>query len=331
MTHILLCPHALDYGGSQLGVYYWAGCLDRSRYRVSVLAMKKGGLSEKFEARFPVYYDDTGYPNIEEYIKRLKPDIVHCCPGGGSDLEYISKAARLVPVTQTVMCPREVSNYNDVAGSVVISKFVLSIQKRKERVVQIDLPLDTAGYDIRFDKGYFGLPKDKLIVGSFGNNRKENAHFLEIARYFKGDVHFVIRTDKRYGYFFGRKRITVLKDRLTEDEKMSLMKCFDIFLYPTSNEAYGMVFLEAMSQKVPIITYDDSANKEVADGGGLFAELNDKKGMMALLERLAKDPGERALLGERGYGIFKERNEPLKIAKRYEEFFETALKERGKA
>lgn len=65
MIHILICPHALDYGGSQLTVHHWAKFLDKSKFRITILAMKKGGLSDKFEANYRVYYDDVGYPNMD--------------------------------------------------------------------------------------------------------------------------------------------------------------------------------------------------------------------------------------------------------------------------
>ena len=308
-------------------LHHWAKRLDPARFRVTVLAMGRGGLSDKFEANYPVYYDDTGYPGIAGFIERLKPDIVHCAPGGGMDMPYITKAAALAPTTQTVMCPREVGNYDDVVASVVISRFVLALQSRRENIFQIDPPFDASDYSIRYGKEHFGLPAGRLIIGSLGNSRKENSHFFNIAkRYGRKDVHFVIKSDKRPGSFFGPKNLTSINRLLSEDEKMSLISCLDIFLYPTSNEAYGVVFLEAMSQKVPIITYDDSANKEAIGDGGLLAPLNDIHGMTDLLDKLVADRGLRERLGQQGYELFRERNDPEKIADKYEEFFEFCLK-----
>ncbi|MBZ0220315.1 MAG: glycosyltransferase family 4 protein [Candidatus Methylomirabilis sp.] len=327
MIHLLICPHRLDFGGSQLGIHHWARHLDRSRFMISVLAMGRGGLSEKFETHYPVFYDGPDYPNIEDYIRRLRPDIVHCAPGGGKDHEYIKRAARLTAVTQTVMCPRQAGNLDDVSGTVVLSGFVLSLQKRKENVVRIDLPFDAGEYDARYGRAHFGLPEGKLIVASIGNARKENAHFMRIARHYKNpDVHFVIRSERPYNYLFGRKRITVIKKRLTEDEKMSLMRLSDIFLYPTSNESYGMVFLEAMANMLPIITYDDAANREVVGEGGLLARLDDIQGMTAHLDKLVRDLALREELGRKGHELLGKRNDPKAIARKYEEFFIDALR-----
>ena len=333
MKHILLCPHTLDYGGTQLSVHHWAKFLDRSKYKVSILAMRKGGLSEKFEAHYPVYYDDMDYPNITDFIKKLKPDIVHACPPGGKPYDYITRAAKSVPVTQTIMCPRKADNLNDVSLSIAPSKYVLSLQTHTEKVVHINHPFDISDYNAIFNKEHFGLPNDKIIVGSLGNNRRENSHFLKIARQFKGgNVHFVIKTTLKYKHYLrhklllNKKRGTIINKFLTEDEKMSLFKCFDIFLYPTSNEAYGVVFLEAMSQKVPIISYNDTAMPEVIGEGGLLAPLHDIEGMIKLLDGLVKNEEKRRELGLAGYNLLMKRNNPQSIAKKYESFFEQVLK-----
>jgi hypothetical protein len=328
MIHILLCPHVLDYGGAQSSIHHWARHLDKERFKISVLAMGKGGFSDKYEATYPTLYDEPGYPNIGRFIKELKPDILHAAPGGGTDLAYITEAAGLTTVTQTVMCPRKAGNIKDVALSVVLSKFVLSLQEPDaENIIQIDAPFDVSDYDVKYDRAHFGLPKGKILIGSLGNARKENSHFLKIARHYSNpDVHFAIKSNQKYKYLFGRSRITSIERELTENEKLSFINCFDIFLYPTSNEAYGIVFLEAMSQKVPIVTYDDSANPETVGAGGVLTPLNDIDKMTDALDSLVKDKEARERIGQSGYSLFTERNDPQRIAKQYEAFFEGVMK-----
>jgi len=324
---ILICPHVLDYGGSQLSVHYWAKHLNRAKYEIIILAMGRGGLSKKFEDEYPVYYDDIEYPQIEKYIKKLSPDIVHACPGGGADHDYIDKAAKLVPVTQTVMCPRQPGNKDTVRKTVVPSEYVFGLQSDIQNVLHIDHPFDLSDYELnskkKYDRKSFQIPHNKIIILSFGNYRRENKHFMKIANAYKNkSVHFVIRTERKYRYFTGRDRITVINKKLNENEKISLFRIADVFLYPTSNEAYGIVFLEAMSQKTPIISYCESAMPEVIGNGGLLAPLNDIKQMMELLDHLVKNPGQRRRIGESGYRLVMRRNDPRKIAKKYEALFD---------
>ncbi|MBI2027360.1 MAG: glycosyltransferase family 4 protein [Deltaproteobacteria bacterium] len=320
MIHILLCPHALSFGGSQQSVHHWAKFLNLHKFKVSVLAEKKGGLSQKFESFYDVYYDAPGYPNIIEFIKKLNIDLIHACPGGGTSNAYIQVASQFVPITQTVMCPRAVANKEFVKKSIVLSRFVYDLQSDKTDVLHIDAPFDSEEYEYLYDRVYFGLPEDKIIVGSFGNPRKENRDFFKIASLTKDPrVHFVIKTNSKP--IFKRGNITFINRFLTENEKMSLMKQLDIFLYPTSNESYGVVFLEAMSQKVPILTYEDSANPEVVGNGGLFSPLGDYKNLALLLSKLTADETLRKDLGQKGFKLFKARNDPQLIAQKYEKIF----------
>lgn len=324
--HVLICPHCLDYGGSQLSVHHWAKFLDPARFRVSVLAMRPGGLSAKFESYYDVFYDAPGYPNIRDFIRRLRPDIVHACPPGGKPMGYIERAAALTTVTQTVMCPRPAANTRHVAMTVVPSDYVLSLQPPGYPVVKIDHPFDMGDYRQCEVRREFGLPDDKVIIGSFGNDRKENDHFFEIARRCRcEDVHFVIKARPTLRRLMKRRNLTVISRSLDEEEKIGLFRCFDVFLYPTSNEAYGIVFLEAMAQGCPVISYDDAANKEVIGPGGLFASYGDLEGMLSHLKSLVNDPRHRRRLGQAGRNLVRQRNDPRLIARHYAAMLDGAL------
>ncbi len=326
MKRILICTHPLVYGGSQLSVHHWAKFIDRTRFEPIILASAPGGLSEKFEAHYEVHYDANEYPAIDRWMDELAPDLVHACPGGGVDHEYIERAARRVPVTQTMMCPRLPGNLAVTTRVVVPSEYVLSMQREVDKIVHIDHPFDTSDYAPKFDRAYFGLPEDKTIVLSLGNERPRNDHFMKIARRYRNpDVHFVIRTPRRYLLAGFDSNITVLNRFLSEDEKLSLFRVADIFLYPTFHEAYGIVFLEAMSQRTPIISYAESAMPEVIGKGGVLAPLDDWRRMTELLDLLVHSPQQRERLGSNGYALCMKRNDPHRIAREYEAIFDDAL------
>jgi len=326
MKRILICPHPLTYGGSQLSVHHWAKFIDRERFELVILASERGGLSEKFEEHYEVHYDADEYPNIDRWIDDLSPDLVHACPGGGVEHAYIERAARRLPVTQTMMCPRLPGNLSATTKVVVPSEYVLAMQPKLDKIVHIDHPFDISDYNPEFDRAHFGLPEDGILVLSLGNNRPRNDDFMKIARSYRHpDVHFVIRTPRKYPIASRRSNITVLNRFLTEDEKMSLFRAADIFLYPTFEEAYGIVFLEAMSQRTPIISYAESAMPEVIGKGGVLAPLDDRKRMTEILDLLVRSPEQRKRLGENGYALCTSRNDPRRIATAYEKIFEDAL------
>lgn len=326
---ILICTHPLAFGGSQLSIHHWAKYLDRDRFEVVILASARGGLSEKFESHYEVHYDADEYPNIGAFLDRLRPDLVHACPGGGVDHAYIREAARRVPVTQTMMCPRRPGNLDVTERVVVPSEYVLALQPDPSKIVHIDHPFDASEYDPRFDRSHFGLPEGKLLVLSLGNDRPYNDHFVRIAQGCRHpDAHFVIRTPRRYPLASRRRNLTVLNRFVSEDEKLSLFALADVFLYPTREEAYGIVFLEAMSQRTPILSYAESAMPEVIGRGGMLAPLGDRRRLAELLDHLLDSPRQRERLGNAGFELCATRNDPRRIAARYAELFDEVLKAR---
>jgi glycosyltransferase involved in cell wall biosynthesis len=190
-------------------------------------------------------------------------------------------------------------------------------------MLHIDHPFDPSEYRVEFDRAHFGLPEDKLLVLSFGNDRPYNDHFVRIARRYRNpSVHFVIRTGRRYPLAARRGNLTVINRRVSENEKLSLFAAADIFLYPTYEEAYGIVFLEAMSQRTPILSYAESAMPEVIGRGGILAPLGDVRRLTDLLDHLVASPRQRERLGQAGHELCATRNDPRRIAARYEALYE---------
>ena len=323
MKRILICPHTLDYGGSQLSVHHWAKYLNNDQFDIHILAMKRGGLSNKIEEHYTVHYDDYEYPNIAKYIDKIAPNLVHACPAGGQNHGYIQIASQNTITTQTLMCPRDAGNIDDVDFTVVPSEYSYSLQTSTKNVAHIDHPFDLDDYAVIYDKDHFNIPKDKRIILSFGNPRKENSHFHKIAKLHKNNnnLHFVFKGSPPPGLRKKQKNITIINKYISEDEKISLFRLADIFLYPTSNEAYGIVFLEAMMHRTPIISYCDSANPEVIRNGGVLAPLNDIKTMNKLLVNLINRPNQADRLGSNGYNLVTSRNNPITISRKYEKLF----------
>jgi glycosyltransferase involved in cell wall biosynthesis len=107
---------------------------------------------------------------------------------------------------------------------------------------------------------------------------------------------------------------------------MSLMSLFDIFLYPTHFEAYGIVFLEAMSFKTPILSYDDgSAIRDTIGGGGLTVPYRNTNKLKMALDLFVNDSEMRRYYGETGYLQVTTRNDPKYIANKYEDIYEKVL------
>lgn len=91
-------------------------------------------------------------------------------------------------------------------------------------------------------------------------------------------------------------------------EKADYFKTSDVFVFPTFNETFGLVNLEAMQYKLPIVTTNEGGIPDVVKDydNGFVCERKDSHPLAVALEKLIKDPNLRRQMGERGYQRYKE-------------------------
>ena len=65
---------------------------------------------------------------------------------------------------------------------------------------------------------------------------------------------------------------------------------------------------------------------EVIGKGGVLAPLDDIRRMTELLDHLVHSPQQRERLGNNGYELCATRNDPVRIAKKYEDVFDEVLR-----
>lgn len=74
----------------------------------------------------------------------------------------------------------------------------------------------------------------------------------------------------------------------------------DIFCFPSINEAFGIVLLEAMDHSLPLLVSDSGAAHEVAGSSGITFRTGDEVDLSNKLIQLAEDPELRKKLGREG-------------------------------
>lgn len=101
-------------------------------------------------------------------------------------------------------------------------------------------------------------------------------------------------------------------------DKYELMSTFDVFVFPTtwSMEGFGLVALEAMLFKVPLITSNISIVKEVVGSSAMTIEINSKNLARNILNVL-KDKNLKNKLINSGYNRVKNLYDINTIADRY--------------
>ncbi len=96
-----------------------------------------------------------------------------------------------------------------------------------------------------------------------------------------------------------RTRLTIV-DRVDEDRVMAAYRAHDVLAWPSTYEGFGMVLVEAMSQRLPVVaTPVGCATNLVVDGvTGLRVPPRDSRALGRALERLLADRPLRVALSE---------------------------------
>lgn len=90
-------------------------------------------------------------------------------------------------------------------------------------------------------------------------------------------------------------------------DKAAFFEQANILVFPTYNETFGLVNLEAMEYKLPIVTTDEGGIPDVVKNGenGLITKKKDAVSLADCMEKLLEDKDLREKMGENGYRKFK--------------------------
>ena len=108
----------------------------------------------------------------------------------------------------------------------------------------------------------------------------------------------------------GLNEIALYQGRKYGEEKESAFEQSDIFIFPTyyPNETFGLVNLEAMAHKKPIVATNEGGIPDVVKDGenGLIAERKNPKSLAQCIGNLLDNEELRKKMGEEGYLKLKE-------------------------
>jgi len=98
----------------------------------------------------------------------------------------------------------------------------------------------------------------------------------------------------------------ILTDYVSEDEKASLYKHADIFVYPSLYEGFGLPPLEAMSYGIPVICSTGGSLKEIFEKHALMFEPKNKELLKSHILKLINNPDSRQKLVQEGLEYSKQ-------------------------
>lgn len=109
--------------------------------------------------------------------------------------------------------------------------------------------------------------------------------------------------------------------RRYDSEKDVFWRDADMFVFPTLNETFGLVAVEAMEYEIPVVASAEGGIQDIIDNGnsGYTVDKNDPSSLASAIELLLKDPELRNSMGVAGRRQFEE--------KFTEEVFEKKMRE----
>lgn len=274
------------------------------------------------------------FTNIGEYKRRLKgiieefkPDIIHI--HGAHELVHISKGiASYIPTVFTCHGYATSFPFLDYKISAYINKrwgdrvIAVSDYDRKN-LIKAGLPRNKItlihnGIPETLEKRELPINIEGFIIGATARLTKSKGinylieAFSHIYNKYK-DVNLVIIGDGEEKENLERlaKKLNV-KDRVfflgVLPNARFYFRNFHIFVLPSIFEAFGIVLLEAISQKVPVIGTKVGGISEIIEDGktGLLVPPRDSLALAQAIERLINNQELRLFLGEEGYRKYRE-------------------------
>jgi glycosyltransferase involved in cell wall biosynthesis len=211
-------------------------------------------------------------------------------------------------------------------------RHVSSIYGVDRPVELIPLGIERPPVTQRADRGEFGLPPDAFVMITIGRlvARKATTQLVEVFAASKLlNAHLLIVGDGPDAQPIAeRARSLGVADRVhllgqvSEARKYAALSIADAFVSTSQHEGFGLVYLEAMAQGLPIVCYDRGGQTDFLESGetGYLVALNDRakftEALIALQadERARKDYGVRNLARVEQFFIDT-------CAARYEEIF----------
>lgn len=283
----------------------------------------------------PAFFSLTG---LVRYMRRHGINVVHCTEkprdvlfglllarlGGAKCLIHLHVNAEdwIRPLVRWAM--------NHADAIVGVSDFTAASAVKRgydpAKVHTVLNGLDVSGWNYELDgcsiRQEFNIPPDLpvLMIASrlfYWKGHTELIQALALVRQTIPDFRLLIvgEEDPRAGPGQGNyytKELEALIAELGLEEQVvftgfrtdipALMAAADIFAHPSFEEPFGMVYVEAMAMKKPVITLNQGGSAEVIEHGksGLLSAPKDIEQMAANIVTLIQDPELRQKMGEYG-------------------------------
>lgn len=341
--------HFLNYCRDGGTVDMVLSLMTRSKYRHTYLTFNASvRRREQFE-KIGLELVELGTEDIDPAVAYVKENasLLHCQQSGGPEPGVSIGLQAGKPVIETCQSPSLPAGKTQGAIPVVVSRGILEYwpcELQDTRVIYSSaepIPL----LDKFVAKQHFGLDPNRPVVGRLGRLEgiKRPQDFLSAVPTIAAmhpEAQFLLVGDGTDGTGIRNMATNMINltgmsieirmpGFLQGDEKALAYNAMDVFLYPTSMEGFGIVFAEAMSVGLPIVTYSDPVNVDVVGSAGLYCTDNIFRqvtfpwtAMAHLVVDLLENRREYDKLSKWGMQRYKDHYTPERMAAEYDDLYE---------
>jgi glycosyltransferase involved in cell wall biosynthesis len=294
---------------------------------------------------------------LAQFLKELRPDIVHCHSRRGADI-LGGLAASLTDIPAVVS--RRVDNtemrlvaalrYRPFTKVIAISQAIADILRDRGveadrlEVIRsaVDVEAMSAPADCAAFRGEFGLAPDDFVVAAAGQliPRKGHNYLLQAVadlRHRYPALRLVVFGE---GFLLNQLRAqaaaldlgNVVQFAGFREDLDTFVSCFDLFAHPALAEGLGVAALKASAAGVPVVAFAAGGVVEaVADGEtGSLVEPGNADALGAAIARFADDPALRQRCGEAGRRRMQNEFSIATMADKHVALYESVLGEGGR-
>ena len=183
-----------------------------------------------------------------------------------------------------------------------------------------------------------GVLPNRVVIAAraFPNSQFKGYEFFveALRRLGKTNVPLTIMTTQAKGslnHFIGTHQIIDLGWINDEDTILDTFRAADLFVMPSTSEAFGMMAIEAMACGKPVIVFDGSALPEVthAPDVGISVPMGDIDGLASAMRRLTENGTERKTRATAGRAVAEALYGDQLFCRRIADLYRAVLARRG--
>lgn len=367
---VLHCIETISSGGVEKVRLNYARKMSSEIFELKIVCTQaKGEILSELEGLgvevFPIGtfshpFEIKKYKKLLKVIKDFKPHIIHGAVFEGNSMAFVGKVFGRVPIAileetsdptfRSKRANQLLGLYSRFSNAVVgISPAVIDYLRNKVGVQEHKLKLIPNGVDIpiKTDPKAIAILKDKLrikegdvVIGAVGrvyNHVKRFSDIIEAMDLLSlphlkfiligsgPDLHVLKEQVSRLGL---QDQVCFLGYQADPNPYYSLM---DIFCVPSLQEGFGMVAVEAMLHRLPVIATNVGGLKDIVVNGstGYLIPPQNSVELAAQLKLLIQDSVLRKELGNSGYLRATANFTTDKYVDKLESLYHQLLRERG--